>query len=339
MLKPESKIVVLGGGSWGTALSHILACALEKNNAKPEKINIFVRDNDLAKHINEHHENIKYLPNLKLNPLIYASSNPEIMLGADYLVLATPCQTLRQTITMYDKYISNSATLINSAKGIELSSLKLPHQIISELKPNCKYATLSGPSFASEVLKCKPTAVVLASKDIELGSRLREMFSSSWFRTYSSTDLNGVELGGALKNVMAIAAGVCDGLELGDNARAALISRGLAEMQRLFTAYGAEPSTIFGLSGLGDLVLTCTGNSSRNRSVGIRLAKGEDIEQILSTLGSTAEGVKTVSALLSLAKKYKVEMPIAQGVHALIYDKVPAMKALQDLFDRELKDE
>ena len=208
---------------------------------------------------------------------------------------------------------------------------------LSALSP--RYAVLSGPSFAAEVMDAQPTAVVLGCENDALGARLREIFSTPFFRCYSSSDVTGVEMGGALKNVMAIAAGIGDGLGFGSNARAALITRGLAELSRLGTAMGARPLTFMGLSGLGDLVLTCTGRLSRNRQVGIRLGKGEKLDDIVASLGMVAEGVKTASAARELAKKLNVSAPVTEAMCRVLYENADPAAAVRELMERPLKEE
>jgi glycerol-3-phosphate dehydrogenase (NAD(P)+) len=232
-------------------------------------------------------------------------------------------------------------TLVNASKGIEADSLLRMSSLAKEvLHPLAhSYVMLSGPSFAAEVLDGQPTAVVLACEEEALGVRLRQAFSTPVFRCYSSTDVCGVELGGAVKNVMAIAAGLCDGLGLGHNARGAMITRGLAEIRRLGAALGARESTFMGLSGLGDLVLSCTGDLSRNRRVGLALARGEELEKILGNLGSTAEGVNTTYAAHSLGRAHGIETPIIDAVHAILQGSMTPKKAIQELMIRDLKEE
>ena len=231
--------------------------------------------------------------------------------------------------------------LINAAKGLELGTLSPCSRIVAEELAGrpFHYAMLSGPSFAAEVVRDQPTAVVLATAEEVLGCRLRELFSCATFRCYSSTDVLGVELGGALKNVMAIAAGVCDGLGLGHNSRAALLTRGLAEMSRIGEACGAQAATFMGLSGLGDLALTCTGDLSRNRQVGLRLGQGESLEHITSSLGMVAEGVKTTSAVYDLARRLGVETPVTDTVQGLLHGGESPREAVMRLMTRTLRQE
>ena len=326
-------ICVAGGGSWGTALAHLLA-----TNGYDTRL--WLRDAAIAKIVNTRHENPRYLPGFALHPSLSATTAP-MVLGRDIVVLAVPCQQLRGWLAANAENFCNNAILVNAAKGIETANLvtcaEIAQQSLGHLQP--RYAVLSGPSFAADVLRGLPTAVVLASTDEALGHSLRQIFSSASFRCYSSTDVMGVEMGGAVKNVMAIAAGVCDGLGLGHNSRAALITRGLAEMSRLGVARGALPHTFMGLSGLGDLTLTCTGDLSRNRQVGLRLGRGEKLDEITASLGMVAEGVKTTAAIYDLAKCLHVDAPLTEAVHNILYGNCDPQEVLHNLMSRRLRDE
>ena len=329
----NSTICVAGGGSWGTALAHLLA-------ANGYDTCLWLRDTAVAECVNKRHENPRYLPGFALHPGLRATTDPSV-LGRDFVVLAVPCQQLRGWLAANANHFCSNAVLVNAAKGIETANLvtcaEIAQQALAHLSP--RYAVLSGPSFAADVLRGLPTAVVLASADEALGHTLRQIFSSASFRCYSSTDVMGVEMGGALKNVMAIAAGVCDGLGLGHNSRAALITRGLAEMSRLGVARGAQPHTFMGLSGLGDLTLTCTGDLSRNRQVGLRLGRGERLDQITASLGMVAEGVKTTAAIHDLARQLHVDAPLTDAVYSILYGGCDPHEALHNLMARRLRDE
>ncbi|SHN55108.1 NAD(P)H-dependent glycerol-3-phosphate dehydrogenase [Desulfovibrio litoralis] len=329
------KIAVIGGGSWGTALAQL--CAKNGHN-----VWLWVRNASLAKEMNAKRENTRYLPGFKLADNLNISSTLEASLkGAELIVYVSPSQVLKVFLPELLRLVSADCPVVVASKGIDLKTLK-PLSVLSfELVPSVRqrYAVLSGPSFAYEVMCGLPTAVSLACENTELGSKLREVFSNQSFRVYSSTDVLGVELGGALKNIIAIASGISDGLEFGYNARAALITRGLAEITRLGEKMGAKSNTFMGLSGIGDLMLTCTGDLSRNRQVGLRLAKGQDLEQIEREMTNLAEGIKTTEATFSLAKQLDVEMPITQAVYSVIHDKVPAMDAFKLLMSRSLKAE
>jgi len=328
------KTVVTGGGSWGTALAHVLAVS-------GHEVRLILRDDSVARAVNEQHENPRYLPGRTLHEAVQASTSLADAEGADVVVLAVPCQHLRSYLAKLKPFLRPGCILVNAAKGLEEQSCKAMSEVVrealSDLAP--RYAILSGPSFAAEVMDAQPTAVVLGCEDEELGVWLRHVFSTSFFRCYSSTDVIGVELGGALKNVMAIAAGVCDGLGLGSNPRAALITRGLAELSRLGLSMGANPLTFMGLSGMGDLVLTCTGGLSRNRQVGLRLGKGEKLEDVVASLGMVAEGVKTALAARKLARRNGVDAPITEAMCKILQDGISPHDAVVTLMTRSLKGE
>lgn len=334
-------IAVLGGGSWGTALAHLLAHA-------GHDVTLLLRDAAQAAHINAHHENPRYLRGVPLHPGIRAVAGsmggPEqaaALEGVGILVLSVPCQALRAALRGLAGAVPPDCVLVNTAKGIEVSELVTAESMVRDELPGhlSRYAVLSGPSFALEVASCKPTAVVLGCRDERLGARLREVFSAPWFRAYSSSDVPGVELGGAIKNVIAIAAGLSDGLGFGLNARAALVTRGLAETSRLGVALGARASTFMGLSGLGDLMLTCSGDLSRNRQVGLRLGAGETLDAIAASMNMVAEGVKTTQAVYRLAQRLGVDMPVTAAMYGVLYGNVPPREAVKALMSRQLKEE
>lgn len=327
-------IVVAGGGSWGTALAHLLA-------VRGHSVRIILRDSAVADAINSRHENPRYLKGHALHPTLQARTDPRCLARVHVLVLAVPCQQLRVYLQGIAHYLPQGVLLVNAAKGLELNTNDTMGQVadavLADLHP--VYAILSGPSFADEVMRSQPTAVVLGCADETVGARLRNVFSTSWFRCYSSTDVRGVELGGAMKNVMAIAAGICEGLGLGHNSRAALITRGLAEMRRLGVTLGAQERTFMGLSGLGDLTLTCTGDLSRNRQVGLRLGRGEGLEEITRSLGMVAEGVKTAEALQQVAQARQVSAPITEAVCGIVQGRSTVAEAVVQLMTRALKEE
>ncbi len=329
------RIAVLGGGSWGTALAHTFA-------AKKHAVTLLTRDGAIAEAVNAVHENPRYLPGLALNPALAATADPERALrAAELCILAIPCQHLRCGLRDMAGLFPPGAVPVCAGKGIERGSLALMSQVVREELPDFapRYAVLSGPSFAHEVMAGLPTALVLGCEDRQLGERLREELSAPHFRVYSSPDRAGVECGGALKNVIALAAGISDGLGFGHNSRAALVTRGLAEMSRLGEALGAVPSTFMGLSGLGDLVLTCTGDSSRNRQVGLRLGRGESLSAVVESMSSVAEGVPTTEAAHDLAKKLGVDLPITTVMRAILDGAVEPESAVRSLMARSLKEE
>lgn len=335
-------IVVYGGGSWGTALAHVLACS---PRGAELGVSLLLRDDEVAAAINARHENFRYLPGLRLHEGVRAVTSPAVLAGASLWVLAVPCQAQRAALEAVRPLLRSDALVVNASKGIELSTLRPLSDVVAEtLAPGdeafrARYAVLSGPSFAREVVLGKPTAVVLGCVEDALGARLRELFAAPWFRSYSSTDVRGVELGGAVKNVIAIAAGVSDGLNFGHNARAALVTRGLAEISRLGAALGARPSTFMGLSGLGDLMLTCAGDLSRNRQVGLRIGRGESLEAIAADMRTVAEGVGTAAAVARLARDRQVDMPITAAMDAVLAGDLDPKDAVKGLMSRELKEE
>ncbi|MDR3357780.1 MAG: NAD(P)-dependent glycerol-3-phosphate dehydrogenase [Desulfovibrio sp.] len=343
MPRPFS-ICVAGGGSWGTALAHHLA-------GRGHDVILWLRDSRISQAINAGHENPRYLAGYPLHKNLAATTDPAA-LAREIIVSAIPCQQLRAWLNAYKDRLSGGSVLVNAAKGLETGNLALGHAVADDVLGGAgsrgsapkdgapfRYAALSGPSFAAEVMKGLPTAVVLASRDALLARHLQVIFSGPAFRCYASTDIIGVEMGGALKNVMAIATGLCDGLELGLNSRAALITRGLAEMCRLGLARGARERTFMGLSGLGDLILTCTGRLSRNRQVGLRLGRGESIDAILHSLGMVAEGVKTTAAAYDLARRLHAEAPVISTVYSVVQMGHSPAKAVKTLMARALREE
>ena len=332
--KKRLRIAVAGGGSWGTALAHVLACG-------GHEVVLWARDAAVVEAVNALRENPRYLPGRVLHEGVRATGDTARFADRDLVILAVPCQHMREFLGRARAHFAPGLALVNASKGIELDSgMRMSSLAREALHPLAySYVALSGPSFAAELLDGHPTAVVLACEEEELGARLRRAFSTPAFRCYSSTDVCGVELGGALKNVMAIAAGVCDGLGLGHNSRGALITRGLAEIRRLGVALGARPDTFMGLSGLGDLVLSCTGDLSRNRRVGLALAGGGELGEIVRNLGSTAEGVKTTLAVHGLGREHGVDTPIADAVHAMLQGSKTPRQAMRELMMRDLKEE
>ncbi len=327
-----SYISVIGAGSWGTTL----ACLLTE---KGHEVSLWAREKEVVDEINNIGTNSLYLPDVTLPHNLKATGSIEnAVTDVSYVLNVVPTQFTRLVFREAVKFISKDAVIISASKGIEQGTLLTVSSILEGMTGK-RVAVLSGPSFAKEVIKKLPTAVTLATGSHDIGLELQEVFNTHYFRVYTHTDVLGVELGGALKNVIAIASGISDGLELGHNARAALITRGLTEIVRLGKAMGADPKTFSGLSGLGDLVLTCTGPLSRNYSVGVSLGKGIKLKDILSATKSVAEGVATALSAFELSKKYGVEMPIVEQVYEVIYkDKNPA-EAVRLLMNRALKAE
>ena len=332
----QRRVAVIGAGSWGTALANHLA-----EGGHP--VTLWVRDEQLARRLASERENAPYLPGVSLHARITPTSDFEAAArAADVFISALPSHAVRTVWRFMAPLLPEAATLVSATKGIEAGSLLTMSQVLQDSLPANKpvdVAVLSGPSFAHEVSDKTPTAVVAAARDRRLAEAVQRLFSTPAFRVYTSTDVVGVEIGGALKNVMALAAGVCDGLNLGANTRAALITRSLAEMTQLGVAMGARPQTFAGLSGLGDLVLTCTGQRSRNHSVGVQLGQGRKLPAILSPMRMVAEGVTTAGCVVALAARHGVEMPIAEKVNTLLQGHISPHEAVMELMTRTLKHE
>lgn len=331
-----SKVCVLGAGSWGTALSVLLA-------SKGIKVNLWARREEHATQLNSTRENAKYLPGIKLSKNIACTHKlSEALSGCEVILFVVPSHGLREVTKKVSKIIENGQkplplAIVSAVKGIEQDTLFTMIDVFQQELPaelSGKLAVLSGPSFAEEVAQKVPTAVTVASTKASVATMLQSLFATHYFRVYTSSDVVGVQLGGAIKNVMAIAVGISDGLGFGTNTRAALITRGLAELTRLAVRMGANPLTLAGLAGLGDLVLTCTGDLSRNRHVGLELGKGKKLPQILSEMNMVAEGVKTTKAVWQLAQKYEVEMPITEHVYAVLYRDLDPKDAVKHLLIR-----
>lgn len=329
------KIAVLGGGSWGTALANVVA-------EKGEDVWLWVRRWELAEEINGQRTNSRYLSGQKLCPALRASTDMAAVLArSDCVVLAVPCQQLGGVLREHRAAFPRMPRVVCASKGLELGSLRTMRQVVAEELAGCdpRYAMLSGPSFAAEVVARMPTAVALGCADPDFGDFVQTLFSTEFFRVYVNADVIGVELGGAVKNIMAIASGISDGLGFGENARAALITRGLSEMSRLGAALGAHPATFMGLSGMGDLVLTCTGDQSRNRRVGLAIGRGQQLARILGDMHNVAEGVKTTQAVHALGRARGLDLPITVQVHAVLFEgKDPAL-AVRELMTRPLREE
>jgi glycerol-3-phosphate dehydrogenase (NAD(P)+) len=330
------KIGIIGAGAWGTALALLLA-------DKGHNVTLWMYEKDLADETQRRRENRVYLPGFPLPANISVTpSLEEAVRDRPYILSVVPSHTVRAVSNQMAPFLANDAVIVSASKGIEIDTLLPLADVFRETLPpkfHDRLCFLSGPSFAKEVAQKMPTAVALASYDPEAGSRAQQLMSAPYFRVYTNPDVIGVELGGSVKNVIAIAAGVLEGLGFGYNTMAALLTRGLAEMTRLGVAMGADPRTFSGLAGMGDLVLTCTGGLSRNRTLGVRLGKGERFEDIMNGLPTVAEGVKTAKATRELARKHSVEMPVVDEVYRIIYEGKDPLLALKDLMSRELKGE
>jgi len=329
-------LAIIGGGSWGTALALVLA-------PRFQRLRLWVYEQDLAARMAETRINDVFLPDFRIpdgvevsSDLSYALEEAEIVLGV------MPSHHARRLYSQMAALVRPDVILVSATKGLESQSLLRVSEVIRqsvEGQQKRRIAVLSGPTFAVEVARGEPTAVVISSEERESAETVQAAFSGPSFRLYTNTDPIGVEIGAALKNVIAIGAGICQGLGLGSNTRAALISRGLAEITRLATALGGNPRTLAGLAGLGDLVLTCTGDLSRNRQVGIELARGQTLSDIVSSMRMVAEGVQTTFAAVELARLHGVEMPIAQQMNAILRDGRPPREAIRELMERSLKGE
>ncbi|WP_321367791.1 NAD(P)H-dependent glycerol-3-phosphate dehydrogenase [uncultured Desulfuromusa sp.] len=332
----EKKIAVIGAGSWGTTLANLLA-------NKGCQVTLWCYEKDLAPRIEKNRINDLYLPEVNLSENLRATNDLKSAIADKQLLLfVTPSQSTRHVLQEMLPNLKPETIIVSASKGIENDSLMLLSQVFEDLLPEKMHSQLgflSGPSFANEVSSGMPTAVVAASRDAAVATEIQKIFSTEVFRVYTHNDIIGVELGGAMKNVIALAAGVADGLGFGHNTRAALITRGLAEMTRLGIKLGGTAETFAGLAGMGDLVLTCTGDLSRNRSVGIELGKGRKLDEILGGMQMIAEGVKTTLSAYQLADRLGVDVPIIEQMYLILYQNKDPRKAVSDLMLRDLKPE
>jgi glycerol-3-phosphate dehydrogenase (NAD(P)+) len=327
------RLAIIGGGSWGTALALAL-------NPRFGDVRLWVHDAALAGRMDTSRVNHFYLPGFELPPTIRVSNHLGVVLDqADVVVMATPSHHVREVFAQVVPHLGPAVVIVSATKGLETGSLLRMSQVLSDGGGPRPTAVLSGPSFAKEVAAGKPVALVVASQHKGVAATVQVAFSTATLRLYVSEDVVGVELGGALKNVIALGAGVCTGLDLGHSALAGLMTRGLAEISRLAVALGGSPQTLSGLAGMGDLVLTCTGALSRNRKVGIDLATGIGIEQITASTKTVAEGVRTTAAAMDLARASGVDMPIAEQMEALLAGRRTPVEAIRLLMERSLKDE
>ncbi|MCC6363294.1 MAG: NAD(P)-dependent glycerol-3-phosphate dehydrogenase [Bryobacterales bacterium] len=331
-----TRLAIIGGGSWGTALSVVLA-------PRFERIRLWVYEADLAARMAATRENPVFLPGIPLPPAVDPrTSLQEVVENAEIVLTVMPSHHVRTVAAAMLPFLTPDMLFVSATKGIENGTLLRMSQVLEEvIGPRFppRVAVLSGPTFAREIALGQPAAIAIASTDSPLAIQIQDSFSGPTFRLYTNSDPIGVEIGAALKNIIAIAAGVCQGLGLGSNSRAALITRGLAEISRLAVAMGANPLTLAGLAGLGDLVLTCTGELSRNRKVGIDLASGKSLQEILGSMKMVAEGVQTTYAALDLARKFHVNLPITGKVEAILSGRTSPREALRELMERSLKGE
>lgn len=339
MLEPTSNTTaVIGAGSWGTALAKLLA-------DKGEKVVLWGHNSSHMDALRRDGENRKYLPGAALPSCLVPSDSLDIVAKCRCILMVVPSHGFREVFSSLVPHLQDGSYLVSAVKGIEIGSRQTMTQVMeeelakAERSGTMSIGVLSGPSFADEVATRQPTAVTVGFADLDAARTVQQLFSTSFFRVYTSTDVIGLEISAAMKNVIAIAAGISDGLGYGLNTRAALITRGLAEITRLGVKLGAHPLTFSGLGGMGDLVLTCTGSLSRNRTVGLKLGEGRTLQQTMDEMTMVAEGVKTTKSCYNLAKEQKVEMPILEQTYQVLYEGKDCRKAVQELFQRSLKEE
>ncbi|WP_397447247.1 NAD(P)H-dependent glycerol-3-phosphate dehydrogenase [Polaribacter sp. R77954] len=326
------QVGLLGGGSWGTTVASL--------TAKNTDTIIWARNQNTVDEINQHHTNQRYLPDAKLTETLVASNSiKETVENADVIVLGVPSQNMRQVLEEAKPHIRPWVPIINLAKGLEMSTKMRMTEIIEELMPGHPAGVLTGPNLAKEIHFGNAAAAVIAMVDKTIGTKLQSIFSSGLFRVYTNTDVIGCELGGALKNIIAIATGMGDGANAGDNTRAAIITRGLAELTRLGIAMGGKQRTFYGLAGMGDLVATCSSSKSRNHHVGFQLGRGKSLEQIINEMNEVAEGVKTAKVVIELAKEYNVDMPISEEIYKVLYEGNTVNDAFKGLLKYEVGSE
>jgi len=330
-----SRIAVIGAGAWGTAL------AIVAGRPGKHEVRLWAYEKEVCATLEQSRVNSLFLPEFPIPPCVKPTNDlREALSGAEIVVSVMPSHHCRRTFEHMAQWLLPQMLFVSATKGIENDTLlrmsEVIHEVVSRFSGfTPRIAAMSGPTFAKEVAKGDPTALTVASTDLSLAAIVQKEFSDPGFRVYMNDDLIGVELGGALKNVIAIAAGICHGLDLGHNSVAALVTRGLAEITRLAAACGAKPQTMAGLAGMGDLVLTCTGGLSRNRSVGVALGQGQQLKQIIAGMhGMVAEGVLTTNAAIGLAKKYGVEMPITEQMYAILHDGKAPLDAIRELMTR-----
>jgi glycerol-3-phosphate dehydrogenase (NAD(P)+) len=330
-----SRVAVFGSGSWGTAFSLILADA-------GSEVALWGRRSELTEAINAKHENPDYLPGIELPRTIAATADAEgAAKGAELIVLAVPSQELRSNLTAWAPLLPEDGVVLSLSKGVELGTTKRMSEVVLEVTglPPARVAVLSGPNLAGEIAQRQPAASVIACADEEVAARVQALCHTPYFRPYTNTDVVGTELGGAVKNVIAIAVGMADGMGFGDNAKASLITRGLAETARLGAAFGADPYTFSGLAGLGDLVATCSSPLSRNRTFGEKLGRGQSVAEIVASTRQVAEGVESCESILQLARDHGVDVPIVEHVVAVVHEGVPPREVLRSLMSRAAKPE
>jgi glycerol-3-phosphate dehydrogenase (NAD(P)+) len=332
----SARIGVVGAGSWGTALASLLGM-------KGYHVELWVYEKEVKEAIADSHENNLFLPGIPLSENIVPSNDiADVVSNKDLVLVVVPSHVMRETASKFAGYLSDQTILISASKGIENKTHLTMTGVLADVLPESfknRLAVISGPSFGREVAKKVPTAVTAASTDPLVAKYVQDVFVTPFFRIYTHDEMRGVELGGAVKNVIAIASGIIDGLRLGLNTRAALITRGLTEMRRLGVRLGANPDTFSGLSGMGDLILTCTGSLSRNHTVGKLIGEGKKLNEILADMKMVAEGVKTAKSVRNLSIRVGVNMPISHAVYSVLYEDLSPKEAVYQLMTRDLKDE
>ncbi|UFJ42800.1 NAD(P)H-dependent glycerol-3-phosphate dehydrogenase [Brevibacillus humidisoli] len=326
------KIAVIGAGSWGTALASV--CADNRH-----EVTLWVRDPRMADEINTHQTNQKYLPDVTLAPSLKAETDLETAVkSADVLLLALPSHAMRQIVRQLAPFLRTDVLIVHATKGLELDSLKRMSDVIREEVPReigDRLVVLTGPSHAEEVIRRSPTTVVVASESQASGRQAQELLMNTYFRVYTNPDMVGAEIAGALKNIIALGAGMSDGLGFGDNAKAALLTRGLTEISRLGVKLGANPLTFSGLAGVGDLVVTCTSRHSRNWRAGYLLGEGQKLDDVLERMGMVVEGVRTTKAAMALSRREQVRMPITQVLYHILFDQKSPRQGVEELMARD----
>lgn len=327
-----ARINIIGSGGWGTAVAIMLA-----NSGHDVLLWSYMKEE--SENLEKYHENKPFLPGVKLPENIKFTSDISVCGEADLIITATPSQAIRQTARSLAPYVNKGQLILNISKGLEDKTHATLSQVLREELPDCEIAVMSGPSHAEEVSRGIPTTNVVAARYEEVAHKIQDIMTNKTFRVYINSDMLGVELGGSLKNVIALSAGILDGLNLGDNSKAALITRGIVEISRLGVAMGAKPETFNGLSGIGDLIVTCTSLHSRNRRAGILIGKGMSCEEATKEVKMVVEGVKTCKAAKELADKMNIEMPIVNEAYKILFENMPASDAIHNLMGRESKHE
>ncbi|MDW5300582.1 MAG: NAD(P)H-dependent glycerol-3-phosphate dehydrogenase [Sedimentibacter sp.] len=329
----KRRITLLGGGSWGTALSKLLS-------ENGHEVKVWLRDEEQCMELSQNRVNKKYLPEVKIPLNIEFTSNiNEAVKDAEILLIVTPTQMIRSVLKQINDKYKKDKIIVNASKGIEMGTLSLVSDIIAKETTNCFFAVLTGPSHAEEVGLNLPTAITIACENKEVAEIIQDVFMSSYFRVYTNEDIIGAELGGALKNIIALGAGISDGIGYGDNAKAALMNRGIVEIARLGIAMGADIHTFYGLSGIGDLIATCTSRHSRNRNAGFLIGQGLSKDEAVKKVGMVVEGITTTYAAYELAKKLNVEMPIVDAMYDVLENNADVKETVNKLMLRDKKEE